>query len=260
MVRLVDTHCHLDFDAYDEDRDEVLRRAREAGLVRCVAVAVDIPSAERSLALSGATEGYLAPTVGLHPNEESCGDPGALDRVEALARSGAFAAVGETGLDTYRDDVPLPRQVDSLRRHLALALELDLPVVLHCRDAFGPLAEVLAERAGEGLRGVLHCYTGTRDDLPAVLEAGLHVGAGGIATFKQSDELRAALDAVPDDRLLLETDAPFLAPAPRRGKRNEPAYVAHTAAFLAERRGVTLEALGETTTANAAALFGWSDL
>ncbi len=260
MPRLVDTHCHLDFDSFDDDRDEVLDRARQAGLVRCVAVAVDIPSAERSLALSRATDGYLVATVGLHPNEESAGDPAALDRVEELARTGAFVAIGETGLDTYRDDVPLERQVDSLRRHLALALDLDLPVILHCRDAFEPLAAVLAESAGASLRGVLHCYTGTRTELPALLEAGLHIGAGGIATFKNSHELRAALDEVPDERLLLETDAPFLAPAPMRGKRNEPAFVAHTATYLAERRGLTTERLGEITTDNAVALFGLTDV
>jgi TatD DNase family protein len=253
---LVDSHCHLAFQAFDPDREAVIARAREAGLVGCVAVAVDAASAEAARALARRHPGWLVATAGLHPTEEAVADPDELQAVEALLASGDFAAVGETGLDAHHDCAPLEVQEHSLTRHLELSLELDLPVVLHCREAFAPMARALLPFRGRPLRGVLHCFTGCEDDLAPLLEAGLHIGVGGIATYKRNDALRAAVRAVPRERLLLETDAPWLAPQAVRGKRNEPAYVAHTAAFLADDLGLPLEELAATTTANARALFG----
>lgn len=253
---LVDTHCHLAFSTFDEDRDAVLARAREAGLVSCVAVAVDAASAEAARDLALAEPGFVHPTAGVHPTEELCGDEDEWAAVRELLRSGDFVAVGETGLDAFHDTVPLDVQERSMHQHLELALELDLPVVLHCRDAFDGMASALERYRDQPLRGVLHCFTGTQAELDAMLDAGLHVGLGGIVTFKARADLRDAALTVPPERLLVETDAPWLAPVPRRGRRNEPAYVRHVATCLADVFGEPLEALARRTTANAVALFG----
>ena len=253
---LIDTHCHLGFEAFDEDRSEVLQRAREAGLVGCVAVAVDAASAGVAAALAEAEPGFIHATAGIHPTEDCCGDPAEWDRVRALIRSGAFVAVGETGLDAFHDRIPMPTQIRSLEQHLELALETERPVILHCRDAFAPLTEVVQRFAGAGLRGVLHCFTGSLEELEPLVEAGLHVGFGGITTFKPREDLRQAARRIPLERLLVETDAPWLAPMPHRGRRNEPAYVADTARRIADERGLDLPTLAQATTRNARDLFG----
>ncbi len=254
-LRLVDTHSHLGFDAFDEDRADVVARARLAGVLACLAVAVDAPSARRALALQDETGGWAVPTAGIHPNEQAVTTPDAFAEIDDLARSGRVCAVGETGLDLYWDDVPLAAQVASLDRHLRLALDTGLPVVLHCRDAFPELREAVGHFAGGGLRGVVHCFTGTAADVEWIIEAGLHVGVGGVTTFKANGALREAVGHVPDERLLLETDAPFLAPMPMRGRRNEPAFVAHTAGHLAAERGREPAEIAELTTVNAQELF-----
>lgn len=254
--KLVDSHCHLAFEAFSADRREVIDRARIAGVGGCVVVAVDATSALAALELAESEPGWAHATAGLHPTESATMDDAEWPRVEELLRSGRFVAVGETGLDDFHDTVPMNRQLLSLHRHLALSLDLDLPVILHCRDAFDHMAEALARYAGSPLRGVLHCYTGTVRELPALLEAGLHIGVGGIATFKKSAALRDAVREVPDHRLLVETDAPWLAPVPVRGHRNEPAFVAHVAEFLAADRGADADGFATMTTANAESLFG----
>ncbi len=253
---LVDTHCHLGFEAFDKDRPEVLERARAAGLVACVAVAVDAASAGVAAALAVSHPGFIHPTAGIHPTEDCCGDEAEWEHVEALIGSGEYVAVGETGLDAFHDRVPMPTQIDSLERHLGLAIETRLPVILHCRDAFEPLTEVVNRFAGSGLHGVLHCFTGSIRELAPLVAAGLHIGFGGITTFKPREDLREAAREVPLDRLLIETDAPWLAPVPHRGRRNEPAYVAATAQCIAEERGLDLATLARATTSNARALFG----
>lgn len=252
---LVDSHCHLAFSAFSEDRAEVLRRAREAGLVACIAVSVGPESAREALALAHAEPGFVFATAGVHPTEDEIGDPRAFDEVAELIRSGDFVAVGETGLDAYHERTQMADQQASLHKHLALALDTDLPVILHCREAFDELRQALLPFKGAPLRGVLHCFTGDAGDIRPLLDAGLHVGAGGIATFKPRDDLRGALREVPDDRLLIETDAPWLAPVPRRGRRNEPAFVAHIAEHLARDRELSLADFAESTTANARELF-----
>jgi TatD DNase family protein len=253
---LVDTHCHLAFDAFDEDREAVVERAREAGVEACVVVSVDAASADRALAMAQACPGWAHATAGVHPTETLAGSLPEFEAVAERVAGGRFVAVGETGLDAFHDDVPLDVQQASLQRHLTLAVEHDLPVILHCRDAFDAMATALEPWHGTGLRGVLHCYTGTTAELPPLLDAGLHIGVGGIATFKANGALRDAVREVPADRLLVETDAPWLAPMPVRGRRNEPAFVAHVAACLAADRGMDLEAFAATTTANARGLFG----
>ncbi len=253
---LIDTHCHLAFDAFDDDREDVMARCHEAGLVGCVAVAVDAASAEAARRLAQAHPGFVHATAGIHPTESVCGDEREWAAVRELLATDAFVAVGETGLDAFHDTVPFEVQTTSLVAHLDLALELELPVILHCRDAFAELAAVLERYRGHPIAGVLHCFTGTEGDLDPLLDAGLHIGLGGIVTFKARADLRAAARRVPAERLLVETDAPWLAPVPRRGRRNEPSYVRYVAERLAEEFEEPFEVLARRTTDNAVALFG----
>jgi TatD DNase family protein len=253
---LVDSHCHLAFEAFDADREAVVERARKAGVVGCLIVAVDGPSARAARALAGRLPGWGRATAGIHPTEAAVTDEAAWRDVLDLFEEGGFAAVGETGLDAYHPCASLDDQAASLHRHLRLAADRQLPVILHCRDAFPRMARELQAWRGSGLRGVLHCFTGTSADVPPLLEAGLHVGVGGAATYKANTALRDAVREVPMERLLLETDAPWLAPVPLRGRRNEPAFVAHVAARLADDRNVPRASLAAATTANARALFG----
>jgi TatD DNase family protein len=252
---LVDTHCHLTVAPFDADRDEVIGRARQAGLLACVVVAIDAASARMALHLAEEHPGWIHPPAGLHPHEETLRDEAAWRRVEELLDSGRFVAVGETGLDAYHDRIPMEEQVRSLHRHVAAAIDRDLPVIPHCRDAFERLADELARYSGQPLRGVLHCYTGAARERDRLLAAGLHIGVGGIATFKANGWLREVLQEVPEERLLVETDAPWLAPQPVRGRRNEPAWVTHVAEQLAADRGRTPEEVAALTTANADRLF-----
>jgi TatD DNase family protein len=177
--------------------------------------------------------------------------------VRELLCSGGFVAVGETGLDAFHECAPLDVQRKALAQHADLALDLDLPVVVHCRDAFPQLIEALEAYRGAGLRGVLHCFTGGHAERDALLDLGLHIGVGGIATYKPRSDLREVVREVPEDRLLIETDAPWLSPVPMRGRRNEPSFVAHVARCLAADRGTPLQHLAERSTANARSLFGF---
>lgn len=233
----------------------MVARAQEVGVVGVVTVAVDSRSARAALALAEEFPGWAHATAGCHPTEASSADPAEWERVAVLLKSGRFVAVGETGLDSFHDTLSMDVQLLALERQLQLAVELDLPVILHCREAFPELIAALQPWIGSGLRGVLHCFTGTERHLDPLLELGLHVGVGGIATFKQRMDLREAVRAVPEDRLLVETDAPWLAPQPVRGRRNEPAFVAHVAECLASDRGLETAHLAAFTTANARALF-----
>ncbi len=218
-------------------------------------VAVDAHSARKALELARTLPSWALPTAGLHPTEPATCSADSWPEILELLRSGEFVAVGETGLDAFHRTVPLDEQERSLRRHLDCALELSLPVILHCREAFPALTAVLQSYRGTALRGVLHCYSGTPAQLTPLLEAGLHIGIGGIATYPKNSELRRAAADVPDDRLLLETDAPWLSPQPVRGRRNEPGFVAYVAERIALERGVSARELAAMTTRNARALF-----
>ena len=253
---LVDTHCHLTVEAFGADRGAVVERARAAGVAACVVVALDAASALEAAALAEALPGWAVPTAGVHPTQPAVADTDEWRRVEELLASGRFRAVGETGLDDYHEEVPLADQVPSLHRHVEAALEHDLPVILHCRDAFPALHAELGRYAGAPLRGVLHCFTGAEEDARRLITLGLHLGVGGVSTYKPNGALRAALRSVPLERLVLETDSPWLAPQAVRGQRNEPAFVAHVAATIAADRGLDLPAFAARTTANASALFG----
>lgn len=252
---LVDTHCHLTVAAFDEDRPAVVARAREAGLAACVVVALDADTALQAAELGAAFPGWAFPTAGVHPTQDTVADAGQWRRIEELLDSGRFVALGETGLDDFHKEVPLEAQVPSFHRHVESALAHDLPLVVHCRDAFPRLHAELARYAGAPLRGVLHCFTGGPQDAERLLACGLHLGVGGVATYKANAALRATLRAAPLERLVLETDSPWLAPQPVRGRRNEPAFVAQVAQVVAADRGLETAELAARTTANATSLF-----
>jgi TatD DNase family protein len=254
---LIDSHAHLDDGQFAADLPEVLARARAAGVGRVVTVATTAGSTRASLALAAAHP-VLAATAGIHPNHAAEAGPGDWDAVAALAADPRVVALGETGLDRHWDFTPFATQEDYFARHLHLSRTLGKPVVIHCREADADVLRVLRDeydRAGP-LRGVLHSFCGDRATADACLAMGLYVSFAGMLTYKNAAALREVAAALPADRLLVETDSPYLAPVPQRGKRNEPAFVAHTAACLAGLLGMGAGELATRTTANARALFG----
>ena len=264
-IVLVDTHCHLYHNRLAGDLDEVLARARSAGVVIILQPAIDIPSIHEALALCERFEGLYA-MAALHPTETKDATDADLAEIEAFCDDPRVVAVGESGLDYYWDQTYIPKQQDVLRFHARLAIEKDLPLVLHNRDkqnqtgSSDDLVQILNEEqaaapSGKWLFGVFHCFGGSPDFAQAVMDLGFHVGIGGTLTFKNGGVPEAIAD-VPLDRIVLETDAPFLAPAPHRGKRNEPAYTRLVAEKLAALRGMTVEEIAVATTANARKLFG----
>jgi TatD DNase family protein len=257
---LFDTHAHLDQPEFDADRRETIGRAKAAGVDTMLCPATDVPSSRAVLEL--AEEFDLPVAVGIHPNSTNEAGPDDWQQVESLSRHARVVALGETGLDRYWDFSPLALQQEYLDRHLRLAQERDLPVILHCRDAAAELMPMLREAAARGpLRGVLHAFSGDAGLAAECVALGLFISFAGNVTYtnRKFDVLRAAARAVPDDRLLVETDSPYLVPQVFRGKqkRNEPANVVHTAAFLAELRGTTVEQIAALTTANARRCFRW---
>lgn len=262
-VRLVDSHCHLADAAFDPDRAAVLARAGAAGVEVVVCVADDVEETERGLALArsyataSAAGPRVAATAGLHPHHASRFGH-ATARLEPLLADPFVVAVGETGLDYHYERSPREVQREAFAWHLAQAAALGKPVVVHSREADRDMARLIAD-APAGLTGVLHSFSADAEVLEAALSRGLFVSFSGMVTFRNWDQAWA-VEAVPDDRLLVETDAPYLAPAPHRGGRNEPAFVAATAARLAELRGVTAEHVAEVSGANARRLFGLGSL
>jgi TatD DNase family protein len=253
----IDTHAHLDDERFAGDLPLVLGRAADAGVVRIVTIAITAASSAACVELAARHES-LAATVGIQPNHVAEAGPGDWDAVVALAQRPKVVALGETGLDRYWDRAPFAMQEDYFARHLALARQLGRGVVIHCREAEADVVRMLREdfdRHGP-VRGVMHSFTGDIDTARACLAMGLHVSFAGMLTYKNAQNLRDVAAQVPPDRVLVETDSPYLAPVPVRGKRNEPAFVTHTAVCLAPLLGVTLDALATHSTGNARALFG----
>jgi TatD DNase family protein len=254
---LIDTHAHLDDERFREDLPAVLERALAAGVCRVVTIATTAPSSGVCVALAERHE-PLAASVGIQPNHVAEAAPSAWDEVVALVGRPKVVAVGETGLDRHWDYTPFPQQEEYFARHLELARRHGLAVVIHCREAEADVVRMLRadfERHGP-VRGVMHSFTGDAPTAAACLAMGLYVSFAGMVTYKNAGDLRDVARGVPLDRLLVETDSPYLAPVPVRGRRNEPAYVRHTAECLAEAHGVDADVLAETTTRNARALFG----
>lgn len=253
---LVDTHAHLDQEDFDADRAQVVARAHAAGVAAIVAIGTTVASSEAVLKLAGEYPGVFA-AVGIQPNYCSQAAEGDWERIIALASRPGVVAIGETGLDRYWDYSPFAVQQDYFDRHMDLAARLDLPFVVHMRDCGDDiLAALRAADARHGpLKGVMHSFTGDAALAAACVDLGLYISFAGMVTFKKSAELRAVAAALPADRILVETDSPYLSPEPHRGKRNEPARVVQTAACLAAARGETAEAFAAQTTANARRLF-----
>jgi len=256
-VRLVDSHAHLDFEDYRADLPAVVARAKAAGVERIVCIGLWRAPGQfgNALQLARQDPATFAATVGVHPHECARVPEEDWARLGELARDPAVVAVGETGLDFHYDHSPRPLQMGSFGRSLAIARQAGKPVVVHVRQADAACAEVLAAEGVPPAGGVIHCFTGDAAAARRYLDLGLHLSVAGVVTFKAAEALREAVRQVPRDRLLVETDCPFLAPIPWRGKRNEPAYVVRTAEKVAELWGASVEAVGEITTANARRLF-----
>ena len=254
-IPFVDSHAHLADAAFTADADAVVVRARDAGALAVVCIGESLAAAERAARLAAGHPGFLWYTAGVHPHDAADFD-GARD-VEAIRREAArgAVAVGECGLDYHYDHSPRERQIAAFSAQLALASELGLPVVVHTREAEDDTRAMVVEAGQGGVRGVLHCYTGSHALAEAALDVGWHVSFSGIVTFKRWTE-DAVIRLVPDDRLLVESDAPYLAPVPFRGRRNEPAHVPLTVAHVAAVRGRSAESIADLTAANARRLFG----
>jgi TatD DNase family protein len=252
---LVDSHCHLDFPDYAGQVDAVVERARAAGVGVCVSIGTEL---NRFAGVKAVAERYpdVWCSVGVHPHES---EKEQLDGEAVLVREAAHpkvVGIGETGLDYYYEHSPREPQQANFRFHAAAARKTGLPLIVHTRDADGDTIAILRDEMAKGaFTGLIHCFTGTGKLADAALELGLYISVSGIATFKNSGALRDVIKTVPLERLLVETDAPFLAPVPHRGKTNEPAFVVHTARMLAELKGVSSDELASTTTENFFRLF-----
>jgi TatD DNase family protein len=259
VPNLVDTHAHLHDKAFAEDRDATIDRMRGAGIATAIIVGCDLGDTQRAFATA---EQYgLFASAGIHPHEAKDAPADIAVAFEPFLRNPRIVAIGETGLDYYYDHSPRKDQQRVLRAQIAVARTANLPLIFHHRDAFEDFTAILRDEWQPGMRGVVHCFTGdTAQAKTYVQEFGLYLGIGGIITFKAAQPIRDAVAAVGIDRLVLETDCPYLAPVPHRGGRNEPAYVADTAKALAQILELPLADVASQTTANAKTLFGVNNL
>jgi TatD DNase family protein len=254
-MTLVDSHCHLDFPEFADELDDIVSRAGQAGIGWMLTICTRISLAHQVLAIAEAYDNIYC-TVGIHPHEADEEGPVTADDLVRLAEHPKVVGFGETGLDFYYENSPREAQEASFRAHIEAARRADLPVVIHSRDADDDMARILEEEQETGaFTGVIHCFTAGADLARRALDIGLHISFSGIVTFKNAGDLRITAADVPLDRLLVETDAPYLAPVPKRGKRNEPAFTAFTAAHLAEVRGISGDELAAATTDNFFRLF-----
>ncbi|MFZ5642776.1 MAG: TatD family hydrolase [Bacillota bacterium] len=254
---LVDTHAHLDIEEFDKDRDEVIGRAVESGVAAIVNASFDMDSSYRSVALAESHEMIYA-LVGVHPHDADEVPKNYLEQLESLSKRRKVVAMGEMGLDYYRDLSPRTVQQKVFREQLALARELDIPVVIHDRDAHSDVMEILKGDSLPKRGGVMHCYSGSWEMAREFMKMGFYISIAGPVTFPNAAKLRDIAVKLPMDRILIETDCPYLAPQKWRGKRNEPAYVKYVAGEIAGLRGMPADDFARAASANAAAIFGIS--
>ena len=254
-LSVVDSHCHIDMPEFDEDRDDVVARARAAGLVEMLIVGgVDEHAAHRR-ALEVAARFGLPATAGVHPHEARVADEATYDELRGLARDGRIVAIGEVGLDFHYDHSPRDVQREVFRRQIRLAREVGLPLVVHTREADEETTQILEQERALETGGVIHCFTGGLELAKRALAIGFHLSFSGIVAFPRAETIQQVARECPSDRLLVETDAPFLAPPPHRGRRNEPAFVVEVARKVAELRGESPAVVGEIVLRNYARLF-----
>ena len=247
-----DTHCHLNHPDLLSEWEAVVTRAQQGGVQRFVVVGYDLESSQRAVQLAEQHPSLYA-TVGIHPHDAAQWNPATHQQLAELCQHPRVVAIGEIGLDFYRDLSPREAQYEAFHAQMSLAQTLQLPVVIHCREAYDPLLEVLAQYPS--VRGVLHCFSGTETHARRGLELGYWLGIGGVITFRSAESLRAIVRETPRERIVLETDAPYLAPHPYRGKRNEPAYIPLIAQQVAALWEMPLDVLAELTERNVRQLF-----
>ena len=254
-MNFVDTHVHLHFPEFQLDFDQVIERARASGVRFLINVGTDLELSQKAVAVAEKHD-FVYATVGIHPHDVKEATPEDMCHLTGLAKHPKVIAIGEVGLDFFRNLSPEDVQRKFIVQFFEMAKQAGLPLVLHIREAYEAMIELLKEHFKPPIRAVSHCFAGTRENMETLVELGLFISFAGPVTYKKNDALREAVRACPEDRILLETDAPFLAPQTHRGKRNEPAFLIETARWVADLRGVPIEELGKTTSRNAEKLFG----
>ena len=248
---LIDTHCHFNHARFADDMPEAIERARQVGVTQMIVVGADREGSEQAVVIAEEIGDGVFATIGVHPHDAKDWDAATEARFRTLADHPKVVAIGEIGLDYHYDFSPREAQFEAFRAQMRLARDTGLPVVIHCREAYADTLQLLGEEGADETGGVMHCWAGTVEEANQTVALGLALGFGGTLTFKNAEEVRQAAQTVPLETLLIETDAPCLAPMPHRGKRNEPAYVRLIAERLAELRGMTLEEIAVLTTGNA---------
>lgn len=251
---LIDSHAHLDMEDFERDREAILDRALDGGITHIISIGTDLSSSIKALELAKKYD-FVFATVGYHPHNATNMDQGLLRTLEKLVSEPKIVAWGEIGLDFYRRYSPPDRQMEAFRRQLQMAMDLDLPVIIHDRDAHREVLTILQETEKREKRGVIHCFSGTYDMAMALIKMGFYISIPGTVTYKNVPYIQEVASGIPLERMLVETDAPFLAPVPKRGKRNEPLYVTYTAQKIAELRGTDFQEVARQTSENAKRLF-----
>jgi len=251
---LIDSHCHLDMKAYNSDLTPIIDRSRQAGVKRTITIGIDLKSSARAIELAAEFPGIFA-AVGVHPHHAAEISPASLTELKKLARKPGVVAYGEIGMDTVKNYAPLDIQQMAMTEQVKLARELGLPMIIHDREAHEQVYQILHDLGPFPAGGVIHCFSGDSNLAASFIDLGFYISIPGVVTFNKATELQDAVRDIPLNRMMVETDGPFLAPMPWRGKRNEPAYVTYTAEKIAELKNISLAEVADQTTANCETLF-----
>ncbi|PIU42120.1 MAG: hydrolase TatD [Candidatus Omnitrophica bacterium CG07_land_8_20_14_0_80_42_15] len=253
-MNLIDTHCHLDFPDFDKDRLSVINRAKDAGIVRILNVSCSMKSCKKTSELTRGSDSIYG-SIGIHPHDAASADDAAISSLKEMAKDKKIVAIGEVGLDYYRNLSPKEKQVEVFLKFISISKELNLPLIIHSRNAMAETLDIIKREFKGNCKGVFHCFSGDEKSLDEILGLGFYVSFTCNITFKNAERLREIVKIAPMDKVLLETDAPFLAPQHLRGKRNEPAYLAYLLDAVSEIKGLSKEEIADTTTRNANRLF-----